>query len=95
MIVLPGFAHAGAVLTDRGAMTRASRVGTNVASQIGRNFDSAEYLGPQKMAAAPTATCLSLNSRATTIGSGASPAAQQGSSGLKQMVGSANLGRGF
>lgn len=53
MIVLPGFAHAGAVLTDRGAMTRASRVGTNVASQIGRKFDSAEYLGPEEDGSCP------------------------------------------
>ncbi|KAH8752976.1 hypothetical protein F5883DRAFT_432853 [Diaporthe sp. PMI_573] len=43
-----GFAHAGAVLTDREAMTRASKIGTNVASQIGRPFDDAEYLGPEE-----------------------------------------------
>lgn len=53
MIIFPGFAHAGAVLTDREAMTRASMVGTNVASQMGRPFDEAEYLGPEEDGSCP------------------------------------------
>lgn len=53
MIILPGFAHAGAVLTDPGAMTRASKVGKNVTSQIGRPFDDAEYLGPEEDGSCP------------------------------------------
>jgi multimeric flavodoxin WrbA len=53
MFVFPGFAHAGAVLTDREAMTRASKIGANVASQIGRPFDDAEYLGPKEDGSCP------------------------------------------
>lgn len=53
MFVFPGFAHAGAVLTDPEAVTRASKVGTNVASQIGRPFDDAKYLGPEEDGSCP------------------------------------------
>lgn len=48
MSVFPGFAHAGAVLTDPEAVVRAAKIGTNVASQLGRPFDEAVYLGPEE-----------------------------------------------
>ncbi|KAL1849403.1 hypothetical protein Daus18300_013285 [Diaporthe australafricana] len=48
MAIFPGFAHAGAVLTDPTAVKRACKVGTNVGSQIGLLFDDAEYLGPEE-----------------------------------------------
>lgn len=51
--VFPGFAHAGAVLTDPEAVARASQIGTNVASQLGRPFDDAEYLGPWEDGSCP------------------------------------------
>ncbi|POS75658.1 hypothetical protein DHEL01_v205945 [Diaporthe helianthi] len=53
MFVFPGFAHAGSVLTDSGAMARASKIGSNVASQIGRAFDNANYLGPEEDGSCP------------------------------------------
>lgn len=53
MVVLPGFAHAGSVLTGSGAVARASKIGTNVASQIGRAFDKAIYLGPEEDGSCP------------------------------------------
>ena len=53
MFVFPGFANAGAVLTDNEAMARASKIGTSVASQIGRPFDDAEYLGPEEDGSCP------------------------------------------
>lgn len=53
MVVFPGFAHAGSVLTDSDAITRASKVGTNVASQIGRAFEDAKYLGPEEDGSCP------------------------------------------
>lgn len=51
--MFPGFAHAGAVLTDPGAVTRASKIGTNVASQIGQPFEDAKYLGPEEDGSCP------------------------------------------
>lgn len=53
LFVFPGFAQAGTVLTDPEAVARASKIGTNVASQIGRPFDDAEYLGPEEDGSCP------------------------------------------
>ncbi|KAF2030106.1 flavo protein [Setomelanomma holmii] len=50
-----GYANPGAVLRSAGdeVMKRASQLGANVASQIGRSFDDARYLGPEPEGACP------------------------------------------
>lgn len=47
--VVAGCANPGAVLSERGgaAMDRAAELGRRVASQLGRSFDEAAYLGPE------------------------------------------------
>tara|TARA_R110002003_G_scaffold198_25_gene15620 strand:- start:28127 stop:29140 length:1014 start_codon:yes stop_codon:yes gene_type:complete len=54
-VVFMGYANPGAVLKSAGdeVMRRAEEVGTNVASQIGRAFDDAAYLGPEPEGACP------------------------------------------
>lgn len=53
-VVFPGFAHAGAVLTDaKNTVERAKILGQRVASQIGKPYDQALYLGPEEKGACP------------------------------------------
>lgn len=48
-VVFQGYANPGSVLASRGdeVVQRAQQLGSNVASQLGRAFDDAEYLGPR------------------------------------------------
>lgn len=46
-VQLMGAAIPGAILLDEAAMERARLVGVHVASQMGRSFDKAEYLGDE------------------------------------------------
>lgn len=50
-----GYANPGAVLRSEGneAILRAGKLGENVASQIGKTFDEAKYLGPEPEGACP------------------------------------------
>lgn len=53
-VVIPGFAHAGSVLTDpEHTIERAQELGERVASQIGKAFDDAKYLGPEEPGSCP------------------------------------------
>ncbi|OAL50418.1 hypothetical protein IQ07DRAFT_631439 [Pyrenochaeta sp. DS3sAY3a] len=54
-VVFMGYANPGAVLSARGdeVVQRAKLLGGRVASQIGRPFDDAEYLGPEPEGACP------------------------------------------
>ncbi|KAL1879644.1 hypothetical protein Plec18167_004106 [Paecilomyces lecythidis] len=52
--VFPGYAHAGSVLTDtKNTVERAKILGQRVASQIGKPYDEALYLGPEEKGACP------------------------------------------
>jgi len=52
--LLKGYAMPGAVLLDGGeAVARAEELGRNVASQIGKGFEEARYLGPNEEGACP------------------------------------------
>jgi len=48
-----GFSNPGAVLLDDSIVARAEELGKNVASQIGKSFEEAKYLGPIEPAACP------------------------------------------
>ncbi|KAH7095727.1 flavoprotein-like protein [Paraphoma chrysanthemicola] len=54
-VVCMGYANPGAVLKSSGdeVMLRAEELGRNVASQIGKSFDDALYLGPEPEGACP------------------------------------------
>ena len=53
--VLLGFGPPGSVIfkDDGQAITRAQKLGQNVASQMGKHFDDAQYLGPEPEGACP------------------------------------------
>ncbi|KAI1844480.1 hypothetical protein JX265_010025 [Neoarthrinium moseri] len=54
-VVLNGYASPGSVIYKNGgkAIERAKQLGRHVASQLGKKFDDAEYLGPQPDGACP------------------------------------------
>jgi multimeric flavodoxin WrbA len=59
--IAPGCAQAGAVvLDDKAYIKRAQRLGENVASQIGKEFDEARYLGEEEEDACPYCHLLKL-----------------------------------
>ncbi|KAI1495388.1 flavoprotein [Biscogniauxia mediterranea] len=60
--VFPGFANAGAVLLDN-TLPRARALGARVASQMGRPYDEARYLGPEEDGACPYCHLLKLEFR--------------------------------
>ncbi|KAG9495636.1 hypothetical protein J7337_012190 [Fusarium musae] len=53
-VVLTGYASPGAVLADSGAaLKRAELLGRRVASQMGKPYDEAQYLGPEESGSCP------------------------------------------
>ncbi|KAJ5746537.1 hypothetical protein N7520_011719 [Penicillium odoratum] len=51
--VFRGYGRPGSVLLRGEAIKRAAKMGENVASQIGKTFDEADYLGPKDPASCP------------------------------------------
>lgn len=51
--VANGFSNAGAVLADADVVARTKQLGVNIASQLGKSFDEAEYLGLQQPGCCP------------------------------------------
>lgn len=63
-VVFPGFASAGAVLADISRTIRRAKIlGERVASQIGRPFDTAIYLGPEEEGSCPYCHLLKIEYR--------------------------------
>lgn len=63
-VVLPGFANPGAVLADSGAaLGRAELLGRRVASQMGKPYDEAQYLGPEENGSCPYCHLLKIEFR--------------------------------
>ncbi|KAJ9149984.1 Oxidoreductase [Pleurostoma richardsiae] len=63
-VVFPGFATAGAVLLDaENTVERAKRLGVHVASQMGKPYDEARYLGPKEEGSCPYCYLLKIEFR--------------------------------
>ncbi|KAF5965588.1 putative nadph-dependent fmn reductase protein [Fusarium bulbicola] len=63
-VVLSGYASQGAVLTDSGAaVERAELLGRRVASQMGKPYDEAQYLGPEESGSCPYCHLLKIEFR--------------------------------
>ncbi|QGI69660.1 hypothetical protein CEK26_001992 [Fusarium fujikuroi] len=63
-VVLPGYANPGAVLADSGnALGRAELLGRRVASQMGKPYDEAQYLGPEENGSCPYCHLLKIEFR--------------------------------
>ncbi|KAF5692415.1 nadph-dependent fmn reductase [Fusarium denticulatum] len=63
-VVLTGYANPGAVLADSGAaLQRAELLGRRVASQMGKPYDEAQYLGPEESGSCPYCHLLKIELR--------------------------------
>ncbi|CCT74219.1 uncharacterized protein FFUJ_10262 [Fusarium fujikuroi IMI 58289] len=63
-VVLSGYASPGAVLADAGtALARAELLGRRVASQMGKPYDEAQYLGPEESDSCPYCHLLKIEFR--------------------------------